>query len=376
MIEKEITYERGIHKSYMKISAVPEGSFDEKVMLKREIAGLLSVEKCYINGEGQYWYNISGQQALDRVCKIEGVEPAFFERLILRICDQIELLEWNLLDVNCLVMEPEYIFVNTSGEDISFLFYPQKEGEFVEQLQQLLEFLLTKLNHRDNVAIQVVYEIYEMVLEKDFQILEWRNRILESRIKKEEPIQVETVKEDRDEHVISEHKEEEIDVKSPIETKLFLLYKKAKELLRSRPSDFAWQKILPKEEMPVVVYPDEPVVEERLVENVHPTVCLSNMAGGARGLLLYEGQGEYRDLEIKKEECIVGKNAKVDIKIDKETISQFHAKIENKNGGYYIEDLNSTNGTYVNDTILNYKENRLLEVGDIIRFADVRYRFV
>ena len=42
---------------------------------------------------------------------------------------------------------------------------------------------------------------------------------------------------------------------------------------------------------------------------------------------------------------------------------------------YYIEDLNSTNGTFVNDEPLAYKERRKLNSNDMIRFADVRYRF-
>ena len=57
-------------------------------------------------------------------------------------------------------------------------------------------------------------------------------------------------------------------------------------------------------------------------------------------------------------------------------ISQFHAKIEWMDDVYYIEDTNSTNGTYVNDTLLNYKEKRELTPGDSIRFADVKYRFM
>ena len=43
---------------------------------------------------------------------------------------------------------------------------------------------------------------------------------------------------------------------------------------------------------------------------------------------------------------------------------------------FYIEDLNSTNGTFVNDEVLAYKEKKLLKSNDIVRFADVKYRFV
>ena len=41
----------------------------------------------------------------------------------------------------------------------------------------------------------------------------------------------------------------------------------------------------------------------------------------------------------------------------------------------YIEDLNSTNGTFINEEPLAYKEQRKLDLNDIVQFADIRYRF-
>ena len=64
-----------------------------------------------------------------------------------------------------------------------------------------------------------------------------------------------------------------------------------------------------------------------------------------------------------------------DVKIDKETISQLHARICPEGNSFYIEDLNSTNGTFVNDETLPYKQKRILQVNDIVQFADARFRF-
>jgi len=43
---------------------------------------------------------------------------------------------------------------------------------------------------------------------------------------------------------------------------------------------------------------------------------------------------------------------------------------------FYIEDMNSANGTLVNGEILIYKEVRRLKEGDRITFADISYRFL
>ena len=65
-----------------------------------------------------------------------------------------------------------------------------------------------------------------------------------------------------------------------------------------------------------------------------------------------------------------------DAVIGKDTISHFHAVINRENQEFYLEDLNSTNGTFVNNEVLAYKQKKQLKSNDIIRFADVKYRFV
>ena len=54
-------------------------------------------------------------------------------------------------------------------------------------------------------------------------------------------------------------------------------------------------------------------------------------------------------IDSDKTEITLGRNLKNDIQIDNLAVSNFHARIEHHLGHYFIEDLNSTNGTYVND---------------------------
>lgn len=57
-------------------------------------------------------------------------------------------------------------------------------------------------------------------------------------------------------------------------------------------------------------------------------------------------------------------------------ISKVHAQIINKSGKFYIEDLNSTNGTYVNGEQLRIGESRLLSFGDRILLADTKFEII
>lgn len=373
MINREITYERTVNRSYMKIPAVQEESFDETLMLKKHIFGLLPVEKCYVNGLGQYWYNISGRQALDAFCRVNQVGKEFFESLILRLCEQVDLLEWNLLDSNCLVVDPELIFVNHSGDDVSFVVYPYNKGDLFLDLQQLMEFLLTKLNHSEPEAVSAAYKIYELILSEGFTMSDLKNYILNARMEN-------TVIEPQNMAVKTESTEDLEDTfskKSGSNSKL----RKESEKLEEKLIRFVKEKytLLRKklqrkpEPLPTIVYPEDEEEEEMV--QVHPTVCIAQMPAGPRGVLQCENHGEFPDFQLERSTCIIGKNPKVQCHIDSETVSQFHARIEFQEENYYIEDLNSTNGTQVNDEPLAYKQKHCLVAGDLLRFADVTYRF-
>lgn len=364
MINKDTTYERDVHKSYMKIQEVETHTMDEKLMLRKSYQGILSMEKCYVNGRGEYWYDISGKQALDVYCQGGTISRAFFEQLILRICDQLELLEWNLINSSCLVIDPEYIFVNYSGEEIFFVLYPDTSMDIYEQLQQLAEYVLTKLNHSNRDAVHSVYKIYEILLEKKYSIKDLKNAILEMRRREAEEIQLPITKE-----YVEKNTEPGEESNSDFWGEWKRKFQGYIDLARNK-----WKKKENIEHIPVVVYPQEEKEEEQ--RDFHPTVCLATTIGPPKGVLLYEGSMEYSDFQLKEGACVVGKNPGVELWIDRETVSQFHARIECVDGVYYIEDMNSTNGTFVNDTVLNYRERRELFSGDVIRFADVKYRFL
>ena len=359
MINREITYERDVNKSYMKIPAVMETSLDEKLIFRRAYQGVLPMEKCYVNGSGEYWYNISGWQALDAYCRMHSIDQSFFEMLILRICSQIEVLEWNLIDTKCLVVDPELIFVSHNGDDVSFILYPDMKGNFFDELQQLMEYLLTKLNHGDKDGVHHAYKIYNLTHTEGYSISDLKQSILGNR-EKEEPVKEET-------DIIPEKMDDLVQEEKILDNKWTRVLDWIKEMLPIKKEN--------KDEVPMVIYPeDEP--EEQVETTMNPTICLAATFGEARGILVYEGMKNLPDFELEQSSCILGKNPKVKLYIGRETISQFHAKFDYIDKTYYIEDMNSTNGTFVNDEMLNYKEKRALTSGDVLRFADVKYRFL
>ena len=85
--------------------------------------------------------------------------------------------------------------------------------------------------------------------------------------------------------------------------------------------------------------------------------------------------GESEITEIKKTPVVIGSlEGAVDICVPEPGISRLHARLEMAGGEITIEDLNSSNGTYVNDEPVFGKGKVPLKDGDMVRLADRSYR--
>lgn len=108
------------------------------------------------------------------------------------------------------------------------------------------------------------------------------------------------------------------------------------------------------------------------------TVLLGRAESRKRRLMgINASAGQF--FEIQSMPYTIGKaNDMADAQINSQTISRLHARIyeENRvNHTYLIEDLNSTNGTYVNYKRLEPYRKHPLSIGDIVCFADEEFCF-
>src|SRR5947209_5127518 len=70
---------------------------------------------------------------------------------------------------------------------------------------------------------------------------------------------------------------------------------------------------------------------------------------------------------------VLGRGEDCDIQIHEHSVSRKHARIELGNDGYYVADLQSTNGTFVNDMPITHAR---LHDGDYLRVGNCIYRFL
>src|SRR3990172_4267610 len=83
--------------------------------------------------------------------------------------------------------------------------------------------------------------------------------------------------------------------------------------------------------------------------------------------------GEPYRFALEKEVITVGRSKKNDLVLADQWLSRIHAEIRRENSRFFIRDLESRNGTYVNGMRLS--ERVPLQNGDVITLGDQQIRF-
>src|SRR6266568_9084814 len=80
-----------------------------------------------------------------------------------------------------------------------------------------------------------------------------------------------------------------------------------------------------------------------------------------------------RKYNLDQANVIIGRSSKSDVQIDQESVSRNHAKIINTGKSIILRDLGSTNGTYVNDQLI---DEYVLRDGDFIKIGRTIFKFL
>jgi len=91
---------------------------------------------------------------------------------------------------------------------------------------------------------------------------------------------------------------------------------------------------------------------------------------------VYRLRGEEKDVLLDQEEMTIGRGAGCTVVLARGQLSRQHCRLRLTRDGYEIEDLKSTNGTCVNEVKLAPGETVLLRPGDLVRFANRRFRYL
>ena len=417
----EVTYRRNLQKSYMCVKEQEEPAAEYELnMLKAEhVPYLLELDVVESDGEKNYLYDISGKQQMEDYLSGKKMGYEMLWKLLNSVRELCSVLPDYLLRENGICLKEEYIYVNLGDGSLSFTYLPFWNESLQDAFARCMEQILRKIDHQDQAAAELAYQIYQMSVMENVSIRKMLENIkvtkgqitdnLEFGERRQETVH-DNHSEEITEHAASEEEKKQNKIVQGIWKKAdempwlstllryvpfhpyqegtsgdkFLKeeasgYKFLKEENGKRISlkEIVFQKKFIKEK-PFVdrqeVLPPEKTAGER--ELSYPTEILCTGSQEPMGKLIYQGIHGCGDILVEGEEFLVGKNRhQAAGVIEAEGISRIHARISKLEGVYYLEDLNSTNGTYLNGEPMAYHQKRKLSKNDRILFGPEEYLF-
>lgn len=370
-----------------------ENRYQYCIVSRGGIRGLLPCSLRYINGEAYLYYDISSTQNVMQLYSGRKVDRSWMRDFLWNMQKIRQELERFLLDEGNLIWYPAQIFQDLEKNNFYFMYIPYHEGE--TGFGELLEYLVESIDYEDEILVECVYKMYEQYeslgpvylqeqIYTDGKVLNGRTEVCSRESTNEmtkETGEAQIAKTaDRTEGVIYEELqpvqwtvglagtdgEEEKNEKKGIRYLLDSRRKKQKEeraaLLQQTRLAMAEcavceESVYVQEDLGRTVYMEENSGQEQHVYKLYTV----------EGKVMAEFKGAALVIGKKKEEadCVLAEGS----------VSRLHARITLENGEFYLEDLNSTNGTFKNGLRMQPYEKRILQPEDELKLGKITLIF-
>ncbi len=439
-----VEYKNDLHSNYMIIEeneGKKNSSYGLNMLMNNHIPGLLTLEVRVIDNISSYYYDITSKHPIGWLYDKKDFSKVDICNIMTKIIKIIETSKEYLLDENNFIIDQNYVFLNLSNSELILCYLPGFRKDIRVQLSAFIEFLMTKVDHKEEGAALLIYSLYKISKEEGYTFLQLLTRLNEEDnnhlvdqhhsydSKKQEEKENSFIlrnMERNDSHpnnkkdsVISEEEIKKYSVNTilycfvsvVITCILFALLAKKGLVYEKSTNGIDYTKafalllviggieayilnFLLKDKRKVVKiqkkvefirHTEEEVThnnfykertEAKEEDSMEQTVVLADRSFTKNLKLIPLDKVKYQDILLTDFPFFIGAlKRKVDYSIENQAVSRFHAKLEKISEQFYITDLNSTNGTYVNQERLSINEKKLIQINDEIAFADVKYRF-
>lgn len=431
----EPSFKRDQNHNYMVLEspeAVQGSEYQVRMLLMNKIPGLLECRMRILDGRPVFYYEITSRQPLTQVYEKTGMGTEGLGQLLGGLRKGMDSFRRYLLDVNDLILDPAYIYVDPEEGDVFLCCLPFYQSDVAREFRTLTEYILKHLDHGSEGAVLWGYEIYREAARENYNLEEILKSVYRKperekgsgretgsgREKWQEPAEDDTKRGRNTEEREYEKKEKDVENKRKVNVILKLLAAvtlavgagillivsgvslvqtggifclvfgvggyifccvrrgdKRKEFSSEKPKRRQSSEIRETAAWEEVWEEEEPQREER-EEIFGETAALTGETQKTRTFLWCQDPESGNDLPLSGKRQVIGKlSQRVDLVISSPEVSRIHARVERKEDGYYLTDLNSKNGTFVNGIRLAGNENRRLTDGDRVCFGGMSYFF-
>ena len=145
-----------------------EEDYQMPMLRQNRLDGILEVEGCEVDGKARYTYEVSGLTSMKTMYENACIKKQEIEAMINRILEVTEILQRYMLDPNCLVLKPEYIF-NKEGRWF-FCYFPGMEEDLCQLFHELTEYFVKMLDYEDTEGIFLAYELHKATLQEHYDL--------------------------------------------------------------------------------------------------------------------------------------------------------------------------------------------------------------
>lgn len=172
---KEIrkTYKRDRNHNYLLLSLEEpkeQALYQIQMIRENKIEGLLTCEAVLVDGKYEYKYEITSRQQMDRVYEKRGPGGEEIRHFLQGLQKAMEGVEKYLLDLDSLLVVPEYIYMDIEEKIPVFCYLPGYGQDFREEFREFTKYLLRNLDHNDIWAVSMGYEMYRLTLDENYDM--------------------------------------------------------------------------------------------------------------------------------------------------------------------------------------------------------------
>lgn len=384
---------KNLHHNYARIQLKEkpqEQRYQYCILNRGGIRGLLPCSLRYLNGQAYLYYDITSKQNVRQLFQKKSVTREWVKDFLWSFQQVRTELDRFLLDGKNILWHPEQIYQDLEDHIFAFLYVPYYEGE--DGFGAFLDFMVERMDYSDEALVECVYKMYEQ-FEQNGDIYLQKHIFEDAKMLEREYFEADGSEEAHENPAGEEAAYEEGDPDKALPKEAFwdtLNAKASKEdslpAKQSAPqrkgifSFFDHKKS--KTKMPKDSYQQNleismeyamegaAVAEEfHYGEEYGKTVYIEAPPEKEKSHRLYSADGRAL-ARLDKDILTIGKQREeVDLALDDCSVSRLHARIVREGDSYYLEDMNSTNGTFKNGLHLQPYERRKLKEEDEIRLG-------
>ena len=165
-----ISYQREMKRNYLIVETEKrdEIPFEQNMLEQNQIDGVLHFQVRKKDTDIRFFYEITSKQPLFRLLEGQSVQAGQIRTLVRGIAYALEHMEQYLLSENCVLLTPEYLYVEPESLKVWLCLVPGLERDFPEDYSRLLEYLLGKVDHKDKESVVLAYGLYQETRKENY----------------------------------------------------------------------------------------------------------------------------------------------------------------------------------------------------------------